>query len=165
MHRYPLVPIEGLDKMPPEEQAEHAAYRIPDTRELYVPGTAIQRALVGAATFSKGKGRASLQKIVAACVFVSPEYCGLGTTEYIIDSRHVTIKATGGRIVRHRPRIPVWQATFFIDYDEILLTEEQLRRVVDDTGARVGLLEFNPAHKGPFGRFSILHWVPVKDPN
>lgn len=163
MHRYPLVPIEGIEKMSMEEQADYAAYRIPETRELYIPGTAIQRALVGGAAFSKGKGRASLQKIVAACVFISPEYCGLGTTDYIIDSRRVVISATKGSIVRHRPRLAAWQTSFFIDYDEILMKEDQVRRVVDDTGSRVGLLEFNPVHKGPFGRFRVLHWTPQKN--
>jgi len=56
MKRYPDVPIEGLEKKPPEEQAEIASYRIKGSKELYIPGVAIQRALVGAAAFSKGKG-------------------------------------------------------------------------------------------------------------
>ena len=56
MHAYPMTPIEALDKKPPEEQAELASYRIPDNGELYIPGVAIQRALVSGATFSKGKG-------------------------------------------------------------------------------------------------------------
>jgi hypothetical protein len=79
MHAYPLMgQPDGYQKWPPEKQAEFAAYRTPDTQELYIPGLAIQRCLVNAATYSKGKGRASLQKPVAACVMVTPEYCLLG---------------------------------------------------------------------------------------
>lgn len=159
MHRYPLVPIEAIEKKSPEEQAELAAYRIPgDSQQLYVPGTAIQRSLVGAATFSKGKGRSSLQKSVAACVLVSPEYIGLGQTEYAIDARAVVIPATKGRVVRYRPRLDRWEGTFTIDYDDTLVTENQLRRVVDDDGTRVGLLDFRPERKGPFGRFMVTAW-------
>ena len=83
MHRYPLEPVEAIEKKSREEQAEIAAYRVPgDSGALYIPGTNIQRALVGAATYSKGKGRASLQKQAAACMLVSPEYVLLGTDNY-----------------------------------------------------------------------------------
>ena len=69
MHAFPMTPIEALEKKPIEEQAELAAYRDPETKELYCPGVNIQRSLVAAATYSKGKGRASLQKVTAGlCV-------------------------------------------------------------------------------------------------
>lgn len=107
MHRFPLEPVQAIDKKSKEEQAEIAAYRDEDTGELYIPGVAIQRALIAAATYSKGKGRASLQKPVAACVFVDPDQCGLGTKTYKIDARAVVVPATKGRIVRYRPRLDV----------------------------------------------------------
>lgn len=158
MHAYPLVPIEALEKKTIEEQAELSAYRDPDTKGLYVPGVAIQRCLVAAAAFSKGKGRASLQKPVAACVLVAPERVALGTDRYVVDSRPVVIPATKGRVMRHRPRLDDWAVTFEVEYDDNLLTEGELRRVLDDAGSRVGLLEFRPERKGPFGRFMVVEW-------
>jgi len=158
MHRYPLEPVEAIEKKSIEERAEIGAYRIPSTGNLYLPGVAFQRALVGGAAFSKGKGRASLQKVVAACVIVSPEYGDLGVSEYLIDTRPVVIPATKGRVLCSRPRLDEWQATFAVEYDDTLLTEDQLRRVVDDTGSRVGVLDFRPEKKGPFGRFVVIHW-------
>jgi hypothetical protein len=158
MHAYPLIPVEGLEKMTPADQAEHSAYRDPDSKSLYIPDVNIQRSLVAAATFSKGKGRASLQKVVAASVFVSPERVDLGTKEYVVDSRPVVIASTRGRIVRHRPRLDTWQCEFSIEFDDLLVTEIQLRRVVDDAGRLVGLLDFRPACKGPFGRFIVTKW-------
>ena len=158
MHRYPLVPIEALEKKSPAEQAEVAAYRDPETRELYVPGVNLQRGLVSAATFSKGKGRASLQKAAAACVMVSPQYLNLGTREYALDSQAVVIPATKGRVVRHRPRLDTWTISFVIEWDDTLLEEKQLRRSLDDMGSRVGLLDFRPEKKGPFGRFMVTEW-------
>lgn len=158
MHRYPLVEIEGLNKMTPEQQAEHAAYRDEKTKELFVPGVNLQQSLVEAAAYSKGKGRASLQKIAAACLFVSETQIALGQKEFAIDSRPVVIAATRGRIVRHRPRIDAWKFSFTLEYDEVLLSAKQVRGIVDDAGRRVGLLDFRPAKKGPFGRFVVTSW-------
>ena len=162
MKRYPLEPIEGVDKKPREEQAELAAYRIPRTGELYIPGVAIQRALVKAAAYSKGKGRASLMKVAAACLMVQPEYVGLGTKKYEIDSRAVVVPATKGRIVRHRPRVDKWKVTFKLEWDQTLLNEMQVKRIVEDMGKRVGLLEFRPSCNGPFGRSEMTKWQKSK---
>ncbi len=118
----------------------------------------MQRALVRSATFSKGKGRATLQKIVAACVMVGPERASLGVEDYVIDKRAVVIPATQGRVVRYRPRLDVWKTTFSVGYDPDLLTDVQLRRVVDDAGSRVGLLDYRPERNGPFGRFFVTRW-------
>lgn len=160
MHAYPMVPIEAVEKRTTEEQAELAAYRIPgDSRELYVPGVALQRALVAGAAYSKGKGRASLAKPAAACLLVTKEYIGLGTTEYKIDSRPVVIPATKGRILRHRPRLDEWKLSFELSYDDTLLSAAQVRQIVDDTGKNVGLLDFRPEKKGPFGRFVVIEWL------
>jgi len=157
MHKFPMEPIEGLEKKPKEEQAEFAAYRS-ERGDLYIPSVAIQRTLIGAATYSKGKGRGSLQKVAAACIFISPEYVSLGTEKYEIDSRPVVVPATRGRVIRHRPKLTEWSVTFTLDFDETLITPTQMRKIVDDAGSRVGLLDFRPATKGPFGRFMVVSW-------
>lgn len=158
MHAYPMTPVEALEKKTPEEQAEVSAYRIPGSKELYVPGVALQRSLVNGASYSKGKGRATLAKPAAACLLVGAEYLGLGTEEYKIDARPVVIPATKGRVVRYRPRLDKWEVSFTLEYDDTLLTADQVRRIVDDTGKNVGLLDFRPEKKGPFGRFQVVLW-------
>lgn len=164
MKRYPTTPIEGFEKKPPEEQAEISAYRIPGskTRELYIPGVAIQRAMVKAAAYSKGRGRASLQKVTAACLMVDPEYVGLGTNKFVVDSRPVVVPATKGRIMRHRPRIDKWKVNFNVEWDETLMDEPQVKRIVEDMGKRVGLLEFRPACNGPYGRSKMVKFIREK---
>lgn len=157
MHSFPMVPIEAFEKKSPEEQARLAEYRTPDG-SLYVPAIALQRAIVSGATYSKGKGRSSLQKQTAACVIVSPEYMILDPQNYVVDARPVVIPATKGRVMRYRPRFDSWQISCQIEFDPTLLTEQQLRRIVDDTGSRVGLLDFRPEKKGPFGRFMVTSW-------
>lgn len=163
MHKFPMEPVAAMEKKTPAEQAEYAAYRDPDNKgNLYLPGIAIQRALIAAAVFSKGKGRASLQKPVAACVMVDPERIPLGVHDFVIDSRPVVIPATKGRIIRHRPRLDEWKASFTIEFDDELVTAVQLRTIVDDMGKRVGLLDFRPERKGPFGRCAVTKWTVAK---
>jgi hypothetical protein len=115
-------------------------------------------ALVGAAAYSKGKGRATLVKIVAACVFITPEYLDLDTTDYEIDKRPVVVPATRGRVVRFRPRLDQWQVSFRLEFDPDMLTATQVRKIVDDCGTRVGILDFRPEKRGPFGRFMVIKW-------
>lgn len=157
MHKYPLLPIEALEKKPAQEQVQHALYATTEG-ELFIPGINIQRALVSAATFSKGKGRASLQKEVAACLLVDEAEVLLGTKKYEIDSRPVVIPATKGRVVRHRPRLDQWEASFHLSYDELLLSEKQVYEICSNCGSRVGLLDFRPERKGPFGRFIVSNF-------
>ena len=159
MHAYPMTPIEAFEKKSAREQAEYAAYRIPnDSKMLYIPGVAMQRALVAGAAYSKGKGRASLAKPAAACLLVPDEYLSLQTREYVIDSRPAVIPATKGRIMRHRPRLDKWGVKFELHYDDTLLSAKQVRQIVDDTGSNVGILDFRPEKKGPFGRFKVILW-------
>ena len=39
----------------------------------------------------------------------------------------------------------------------------RVKKIVEDMGKRVGLLEFRPACKGPFGRCKIVKWKKEKD--
>jgi len=162
MHAFPMVPLEALEKRPPEEQAEQAAYRDPSTGRLYIPGVAIQRALVNAAAYSKGKGRASLQKQTAACLFVAPERVDLGVTDFVVDARPVVMPSTKGRVLRYRPRLDSWACQFEITWDGTLLREAEVRKILDDAGSRVGFLDFRPEKKGPFGRFMVTAWKAAK---
>lgn len=163
MHRYPLEPIEGLDKRSPQEQAEVSAYRDQHTKGLYVPALNLQRSLISAATYSKGKGRASLQKQAAACLSVQPFHLDLGTTEFEIDAQAVVVPATKGRVVRYRARLDAWSLKFDLAWDETLLRPSEVRRIVEDAGQRVGLLDFRPERKGPYGRFMVVYWAGGSD--
>lgn len=157
MHRYPMEEIVDPEKLTKEEQAELAAYRDPDG-ELMVPAENLQRALVAGGSFVKVPKWRTAKRPVAACVQIMPPYLLLNQDTYEIDSRHVVIPSTKGRIVRHRPNFPEWELSFDIDYDDRLLTEEQVRRVLDNTGSSVGLLDFRPACTGSFGRFTVTLW-------
>lgn len=157
MHAFPATVPENLDKLPPAEQARVHIYTDPKGK-IVVPAECVRLTFVNGAVYSKGKGRGSLAKNVAAGLHIEPEYCDLMPQEYVIDSRPVVIPATRGRIVRHRAKWPEWELAFRVAFNDNLLTESQVRRIVEDSGKLVGLLDYRPAKRGPFGRFGIVEW-------
>jgi hypothetical protein len=55
-----------------------------------------------------------------------------------------------------------WKMTFTAELDTTILSEKLLRAIIDDAGKRVGLGDFRPATKGPFGRFVVTNWASTK---
>lgn len=154
------------DKGAPREQA--AAKRYADGNDnLYIPGPNIFAALVAAGTFHKaGKSKLTTQKtsLIPAGVMVDDLICPItnATGELLshweVDSRSVVIPATGGRVMAHRPRVDSWHVTFTLDIDQTMFSPNLIRAVVDDAGKKIGLGDYRPARKGPFGRFVVARW-------
>jgi len=130
-----------------------------------IPGPNIFRAIIDAGRFHKSgrsmitTGKSSLipggvMVLEADCPIVNPE-CTDPTWE--VDSRRVVIPG-GGAIMCHRPRFDAWRLAFTLDVDESMFDESIVRLLVDDAGKKIGLGDFRPARKGPFGRFSVVSW-------
>lgn len=159
------------DKGTPRDQA--AAKRYADTEgRLYIPGPNIFACIIAAGTFHKsGKSKLTTMKssLIPAGVVVIEMVClitdadGVPMTEWEVDSRSVVIPSTGGRIMAHRPRIDTWNASFTLDVDGTMFSPALVRAVVDDAGKKIGLGDFRPARKGPFGRFVVSHWDVEKE--
>lgn len=159
------------DKGPPRDQASAKRYADADGR-LYIPGPNIFACIIAAGTFHKaGKSKLTTMKtsLIPAGIMVDDMVClltdadGVPLTEWEVDSRSVVIPSTGGRIMCHRPRVDVWNATFMLDVDGTMFSPALVRAVVDDAGKKIGLGDFRPARKGPFGRFSVTKWAVEKD--
>jgi hypothetical protein len=148
----------------PRDQAILKAYMDNDG-SLYIPGPNIFACIIAAGTFHKaGKSKVTTQRssLIPAGMAVQEIICSLGTKEFEIDSRSVVIPATGGRIMCHRPRLDRWSVKFTLETDESMFSPEFVRLLVDDAGNKVGLGDFRPARKGPFGRFSVVGWKVEK---
>ena len=157
-----LVSVSG--KGTPREQATKKAYK-DEGDNLIIPGPNIYAAIVDAGKFHKtGKtkittGRSSL---IPAGIFMVDAFVPLGTKHFEVDSRSVVIPSTGGRIMCHRPRLDKWQCTFNLEVDTAMFDEGIVRLLVDDAGRKVGLGDFRPSRKGPFGRFVVTGWKASK---
>lgn len=144
-----------------EEEAEAGTYRLADG-QLALPAFAFRAALVGAA---KGRrmGKVAAATIVKGAVFVTDEMVPLFTTDdrtpakdYEIDTRRVVVQNNG--IVRSRPKLFPWRATFPLELDEGFITGEHVAELLDIAGRLVGVGDFRPERSGPFGRFGVLGW-------
>jgi hypothetical protein len=140
----------------PEKDAAEGAYIdvIDGKRQLYIPAEAIYGCILTAAQLYRA-GKQPLSTLLRGAIRIEPEKIPLGTDKYEIDMRPVIVK--GARVMRARAKVPNWSAEFYIVYDRELLAPviEDLRRVLEDGGRRVGILDFRPQKGGWFGTFAV----------
>ena len=144
----------------PREQAAPKAYADTDGN-LYLPGPNIFSCIIAAGAFHKaGKSKVTTMKssLIPAGITVRELVCPLNTKEWEVDSRSVVIPSTGGRVMCHRPRIDHWSTSFTLEVDTEMFAPNFVRLLVDDAGKKVGLGDFRPSRKGPFGRFVVTNW-------
>lgn len=157
-------------KPPPREQASAKLYT-DEHGVIHVPGTNIFRAIIDAGLFHKaGRSKVTTAKssmvpaavalLEIACPVIDPKTGKAAVWE--VDSRSVVIPSTGGRIMAHRPRFDSWSISFTLEVDTTMFSMPLVRQLVDDAGKRIGLGDFRPARKGPFGRFVVTAWEEEK---
>lgn len=143
----------------PEEEAEASAYRLPNNGGLYIPSEAFYGSLVRSAAAYR-IGRQSATALVAGTVKVRPMQIPLGTNEYEIDLRPAVVQRQ--RIIRARPLLKSWAVKFGIIFDPTFgITSEKLHQMLVEAGRRIGVLDFRPQHRGPFGTFLVDEWEEI----
>jgi len=153
------------NKGTPREQAAKKTYS-DDKGNLYIPGPNIFACIIEAGKFHKaGKSKVTTKKssLIPAGMALLEIICPLETKDFEVDSRSVVIPATGGRIMAHRPRLDKWGLSFTLEVDDSMFAPELVRQIVDDAGRKVGLGDFRPDRKGPFGKFVVTGWNVEKD--
>lgn len=149
------------DKGTPKEQAESKLYIGHDGKPC-IPQPNLFRCLIDAGTFFKaGKSKVTTQKssLIPACIEVDGIELPLESKEgWAVDTRAVRIPSTGGRILCHRPSFNDWRLSFTMNVDTDLISPKLVRDIVDAAGKRIGLGDFRPACKGPFGKFVVVQW-------
>jgi hypothetical protein len=149
------------DKGTPMEQAREKLYVGHDGKPC-IPQPNLFRCLIDAGTFFKaGKSKVTTQKnsLIPACIEVQGiELPSDHKEPWQVDTRAVRIPATGGRILCHRPSFNDWRLTFTMTVDTSLIGTKLVREIVDAAGRRIGLGDFRPDRKGPFGKFVVVAW-------
>lgn len=151
------------DKGSPMEQARQKLYTSADGERFTIPQPNLFRAIIDAGKFHKaGKSKVTTQKssIIPACVDLHGSEIDIIHNEpWQVDTRAVRIPSTGGRILAHRPRFDDWRLTFTVTLDTSVMSERTFRDILDDAGSKIGLGDFRPDCKGPFGKFKVTAWV------
>lgn len=152
----------------PREEAEKVCYR--NDAGFYFPGAAISRLLREAGGNHKLRGsRKSAKYVIPAAVLVLADTINLVNgdgkspiKDYEVDSRPVTIPATKGRIMRHRPRFDVWGAKFTLRVNDSILPVDFVQTLLNEGGQQIGIGDFRPEKGGPFGTFNVTEWKEQK---
>lgn len=145
-----------VQKKLPRDEAESFAYKYPDGSGFYIPGAAFSRLLRESGGNHKLRGsRKSAKYVVPAAVLVTEESIRLlngdgksPAKDFEVDSRPVTIPATKGCIMRHRPRFDHWSATFFLRINETILDPAFVQQLLTEGGQQIGIGDFRPEKGG-----------------
>lgn len=138
----------------PEDDAKERLYQ--NDGGTYFPAENLRQAIIAAASRTK-IGRRSATTDVAAALFILPFAMPL-IGDWHVDSRPVVIPATKGRILRHRPMFDEWIIELTLQIETDLIDANTVRKIMDDAGNYVGIGDFRPAKKGPYGRFRVDSW-------
>jgi len=157
-----------IQRIDPREAAEKVAYRTADGH-LFLPGSAIARMLREAGAAHKQRGsRKSLKYIMPAAVLVLEDQIvlrdieGNPLTEFEVDSRAVVIPSTKGRVMRHRPRLNLWNIEFTLEVDDEMIDPTTVHQLIQEGGRKLGLLDYRPEKGGAFGRFQATSWAVLQ---
>ena len=116
------------DKGSPHEQAEKKLYR--DNGHLVIPSPNILKSITEGGTFFKaGRSKVTTQKK------------SLIPAAVMIVAAAIPIESKEG-----------WE----VDTD--IMSTKLMREIVDAAGKRIGLGDFRPECKGPFGRYIVTKW-------
>lgn len=154
------------DRGTPLEIAESKLYKGLEGTFM-IPQPNLLRCLVEGGRFHKvGKTQLTTSKSshLYGCVNIEhAEIPIIHEQPWKVDTRAVRIPSTGGRILAHRPMFDDWALQFEVILEEAILGAKVFRMVVDDAGNRIGLGDFRPATKGPYGRFVVTRWEVVRE--
>jgi hypothetical protein len=143
------------------------ANRRPDGTH-YISSFALVNAMCSAGSNYKMKGsRKSVKFIVPSAVRIQTTDCtttilvkGEPATDvsFEVDARPVTIPATKGRIMRYRPRYENWSMKFELGILDDLVDVPLAHQLLTDAGIQIGIGDFRPEKRGPFGTFRVTSW-------
>jgi hypothetical protein len=144
----------------PREQAEPKLY-LDSNGKPVLPGTNLMAAITEAGKYVKaGKSKLTTQRssLIPAGIAVLEIELPLTPGKWEVDSRAVVIPSTGGRIMAHRPRFDKWAVACTVEVDHTMFDEKLVRELLDIAGGKIGVGDFRPQRKGPFGRFKVTNW-------
>jgi len=145
-------------KYPKEEEAKKRLY-INDKKELYLPTIAFTNSLWEGSAYIKF-GKQTARSVIASAIFAMEETVTLldkdtekPIKKYDIDSRWVVVNKA--RIMRHRPAVPNWMVYLALEFDMDFIEPEQILPLFQRAGKIIGIMDFRPACRGRFGRYTV----------
>lgn len=146
----------------PADQALKAAY-VREDGIFFFPWTWISgavRLVSGSFRSTLNKKLKSLKGIVGGAVLVVEPEITFNENIKIADCKinGMGVVVNKARIMRYRPEIPKWSATFHVLVDDTLLTTEEVKEMLSDAGRRAGIGDYRISKGGPYGTFEVTEF-------
>jgi hypothetical protein len=148
----------------PKKAAEAKIIR-DESGKVGIPDTYLLPALVGAGKFVKFDAKRSMSTGTSSLVPGLLQLCKAffpfvnQDAEWKVDMRRGM--GQKGAVVIVRPRFGEWSFIVDFEYDESEIDETRVRALFDKAGKMIGLGDFRPSCKGPFGRFIVSEWKQI----
>jgi hypothetical protein len=156
-----------VDSMNPRDEATKNAY-IAQDGTYYFNAFSIPATMANAGVNHKMRGsRKTLKFVVPSAVRIDTDTItilgedGKPAPNFEVDGRPVTIPATKGRVMRYRPRFDKWGAKFRLILNDQMLSSEDAHRLLNEAGESMGIGDFRPEKRGPFGTFRVTSFKEV----
>ncbi len=94
-------------------------------------------------------GALEMNDVVVPLVFSKP---------WEVDSRPFRNQVNNTKMLTHRPRFDDWKFTIHCVLDHELVGIKMFRQIVDMAGRVIGLGDYRPDRKGPYGKFVVECW-------
>lgn len=149
-----------------ESEAEEKLIRDPATGAYGVPVEYVFACLVEAGRLVKFDGKRMISTkestlLPSVLQFEGMFYPFTDHSDWVVDKRRGRNPNGGEMVVLIRPRFDRWTFEMTISIDEARFSEKSARELIDLAGRAVGLGDFRPARKGPFGCFTVSRWSPL----
>ena len=149
----------------PKEEATKKLH-LSKTGKPIIPSPNLFKSIIeGGRFFKLGKSKITTLKssLIPACVEIEEVEIPIRSKDgWEVDSRPVRVPTTGGVIMAHRPMFDKWSLGFTINLDEEMMSSQLLYEIIEAAGTRIGLGDFRPDRKGPFGKYRITQWKEGK---
>lgn len=134
-------------------EAKNSAYWAKDGKHLMIPAMNLYASILQASSFYKINKR-SAKTILAGSLRIEPEEILLDTMKYEVDIRPVVIQRA--KVLKARARVDKWKASFSIIYNDKLIADPKIiQDVLEESGNRIGIMDFRPQKSGFYGCFKI----------
>ena len=142
------------------EEAKLSCYWNAAETELVFPSWNIRAGLINAASGLKlpSNKKKPLAPTISGDVEIGPDFLGFGTKEFHIFTTRCVIQRQG--VIKSRAMLPEWRLTFEVRWELSTLGpdfhQDLLPELLTILGESVGIGDFRPAKRGPFGKFKVV---------
>ncbi len=164
------TPVPKKTDVTREDIAKDKIYRDPTTNQMGIPAGNLLSCLTAAGAYEKvNKKQLSTgeKSIIPSFLAIQEEFIPFdsldeeGNIPYVADMRRGVMKngASSVAVAIVRPLFKAWGFTCHVEFDEKqMVSEDIVKNLFNHAGSKVGLGDFRPAKRGPFGRFRFVEW-------